>query len=377
MTEISNSTIPETIGAVSARRIGFVDGFRGIAILLVLGYHYFHRWAGRGYYPYGDVLADFPLFAIGHYGVQLFFAVSGFVIAMTLERTGSFAEFAVKRFARLWPAMLVCSCISFAFLKWQPIYFPQSPKNFVSSLTFLSGDVVWYRLFPGFNSGWIDGAYWSLFVEVRFYALAATCYYLSGSRFRQVFAVGSACAVSMYCLASLYQLPGVAKLLSDVAIPQHLPWFLLGLSMYERWSGNYGKSNQTLGISMLCIVLIASADTTWPDVITFIMVATAFLACLKFDAVNRIFSASWLTFVGICSYSLYLLHQNVGVTLISLIASRLSLGQNASLIVPFAVAAGMLLVASLLYRFWEHPMNKLIVKRSRLRQTRKIQEQGA
>lgn len=159
------------VKTIANDRIAFLDGFRGIAILLVIGYHYFSRFArdGRSIYPYNDVLASPIIFSHGFYGVMLFFAVSGFVIAMTLERTQGFIEFVARRFARLWPTMLLCSVITWCVLWAWPIYWQKNLIDFLPSLTFLDGNLLWGKLSPRLKSDWIDGVYWTLFVEVRFY----------------------------------------------------------------------------------------------------------------------------------------------------------------------------------------------------------------
>src|SRR5258708_8881502 len=77
----------EPMGA--SDRIETLDGLRAVAVLGVVLYHYFVRFAATGggpaLYPYANVYAEFPIAKYGFMGVQLFFVVSGFVIAMTLE----------------------------------------------------------------------------------------------------------------------------------------------------------------------------------------------------------------------------------------------------------------------------------------------------
>ena len=72
-------------------RIEYLDGQRGLAILLVVLFHAYARWPER--VPYHDAYANIPVFAYGWVGVELFFLVSGFVILMTLERCSSAGEF--------------------------------------------------------------------------------------------------------------------------------------------------------------------------------------------------------------------------------------------------------------------------------------------
>ena len=103
-------------------RILFLDGLRCIAILAVIPFHYFSRWTPPEYYenlyPYGNVFS--PLFRYGFYGVNLFFVVSGFVITLTLYKCSSPFEFGVRRIARLWPSMALCSLITLLLIRIIP-----------------------------------------------------------------------------------------------------------------------------------------------------------------------------------------------------------------------------------------------------------------
>src|SRR5690606_8749798 len=128
-----------------------------------------------------------------------------------------------------------------------------------------SGSVVWHRIFPGLNSGWIDGAYWSLFVEVRFYLLAAVCYFSGRAAFWRLFPILATMAVVAYSLAGLLQYPEIATNIGDATIAPYLPWFVLGLSMYCRWRGDVRTANLSLGHSLLSTILIASTDSLWSN----------------------------------------------------------------------------------------------------------------
>ena len=46
----------------------------------------------------------------GHFGVELFFIISGFVILMTIERLKTVRDFAIARVTRLMPAFLAPWC---------------------------------------------------------------------------------------------------------------------------------------------------------------------------------------------------------------------------------------------------------------------------
>lgn len=103
------------LGSGDNSRIEFLDGLRCFAILGVLLFHYFSRWTPPWYpenlYPYSSVLSR--LLSRGGYGVNHFFIISGFVITLTLFKCDNFSEFFIRRFCRLFPAMLLCSVVTF------------------------------------------------------------------------------------------------------------------------------------------------------------------------------------------------------------------------------------------------------------------------
>ncbi|WP_419946552.1 acyltransferase family protein [Candidatus Poriferisodalis sp.] len=81
------------------RRIPALDGLRALAIAMVVGYH-----------------VDSAVVPAGHYGVILFFVLSGYVVTSSLcterDRTGriSLGSFYRKRALRLLPALVAVSC---------------------------------------------------------------------------------------------------------------------------------------------------------------------------------------------------------------------------------------------------------------------------
>lgn len=153
-------------------RIPALDGLRGVAIIAVLAFHFYYSAmpprTAINFYPYnlGETILQY-----GRYGVELFFIISGFVISMTLHRCDSLREFAVKRFARLWPSMVLCSVLTFLAMKvWSgPQIQPNLLRNFLPSWTFL--DPQLFTALTGERFYWMDRAYWSLFVEVRFLSM--------------------------------------------------------------------------------------------------------------------------------------------------------------------------------------------------------------
>ena len=125
------------------KRIAILDGFRALAILSVLFYHFFSRWTPpinkTSLYPYSN---GYNYFQYGYLGVNFFFIISGFVIFFTLENTVNFTSFWKKRSIRLLPPIITATLITFIlFILFDHLnIFPSSHevKNFIPSITFIS-----------------------------------------------------------------------------------------------------------------------------------------------------------------------------------------------------------------------------------------------
>jgi peptidoglycan/LPS O-acetylase OafA/YrhL len=154
--------MPQTI--VKNTRVNEIDLLRFLAVMAVVIHHY----AFRGYAADDMSVMPYPLLApiaqYGYLGVHLFFTISGFVILMTAG-SGDLRKFIVSRIARLYPAFWVCCTITFiATLIIGGTHYHATVTQYLANMTMLSG-------FIGVES--IEGAYWSLFIEMQFYAFVA------------------------------------------------------------------------------------------------------------------------------------------------------------------------------------------------------------
>jgi peptidoglycan/LPS O-acetylase OafA/YrhL len=96
--------------------------------------------------------------------------------------------------------------------------------------------------------------------------------------------------------------------------------------------------------------------------VVFPLVASLLLAPAKLAFFARWLAHPVLAGVGVASYSLYLLHQRAGLTVISVLAEQLGLKGPASLDVSILVAAATVAIAKVIFRFWETPLNRRIVR---------------
>jgi len=337
------------------QRIEFLDGLRGLAIVLVMLFHAYARWPDR--VPYGAAYAGVPPLRYGWLGVELFFLISGFVIFLTLEKTRNFPDFMTRRWLRLFPAMLICSAIVFASA---PLL-PERP----------AGLPHWRDLLPGLSLiepswwGWLlespqdvlEGAFWSLFVEVRFYAVAGCLYFWLG-RDRTIAAIAMLFGVALayrvlhdvFPVARLHWL----KLYVEITGAQYFGWFAAGALYYEY--AVHGR-RATLCQAVACAVL-AALSTWYVDrgdnagaIAAALLVVLVFSLAVCTRRVRAALSIRPLLWLGFVSYPLYLMHEN------ALIACIIGLGRAApwlpAPLLPVAPALALLALAWLVARYAE------------------------
>ncbi|HEV7253642.1 MAG TPA: acyltransferase family protein [Mesorhizobium sp.] len=144
------------------QRLLNLDLLRLASALLVVLFHFGFRMGitGEGGGTGFPELAPFAMW--GHVGLLIFFAISGYVIAMSAENRSAF-DFAVGRTARLWPTFVVCASVTALVLLWWPVA-GIAPPTFAQWLAHLA--IVSRALGQPF----LDGAYWTIVYEIVFYA---------------------------------------------------------------------------------------------------------------------------------------------------------------------------------------------------------------
>lgn len=300
---------------------------RGIAILIVVAYHYFGRWtltAGEPLYPYGDAFARWPLAMDGQVGVDLFFMISGFVIFESLRRSSGPLSFAARRADRLVLPMVGLSLLAFCVLTLLPTpYFAVRLADFVPSWSLTSPN-LWRWLDP--QVSWVDPAYWTLFIEVRFYALLALLWFGLGRSEIRATAVLSATALAAVMAESAVLAQGqtgLSEALDLLLFPAHICLFACG-ALYNRLYRGKATSWEKVALAVLGIVGAARVIGA-PDDIALFANLVVWLALFHLGFLllaRRSPLTGWLRWrplagVGLISYSLYLVHQGLGLALIS------------------------------------------------------------
>lgn len=145
------------------KRIALIDYARFVAAMSVMAYHYLFNGILNGKISSLRHHSDVAFLAkYGYLGVDLFFMISGYVIFFSaVNRTPE--KFAVNRVVRLYPAFIVAVFFtSFFSMFWGGNQMSVSLLQVIANLTMMA---------PSFGQPFIDGVYWTLLYEIRFYAL--------------------------------------------------------------------------------------------------------------------------------------------------------------------------------------------------------------
>jgi len=316
------------------KRFQELDALRGLAAAWVMLFHYTNKHT-QLYGPPGrlpSVIVD------GDAGVHLFFAISGFVILMTLQASHDRIGFLVSRFSRLypayWAAMLATAAVGLlAPLPGQQVTVSQLAVNLTMTQSYLSMPPI-------------DPVYWSLGYELGFYAVMYALFLAGG--LRHILIVGS-------LWLGLALLHNGAIRIWDIGLPYRLavllvlPYahlFVAGIALHELWSGRRG-----LAVWLLLAACLASAPLIqgWHDA-TYMLVA---LPVFLLAVLGRLPMLRWgpLLWLGSISYTLYLTHNLLGQRLILFLE-----GKGVHPVASVAIAiAGALLLAEAISRFVERP----------------------
>lgn len=316
------------------QRIAILDSFRFIAISFVILYHFYPPKIlyslNPQIYNYQD---GYSFLDYGYFGVHFFFIISGFVIASTLHKTNTLLIFLKKRLIRLIPSMFVCSFLTYVFCLAfdSDNLFPRSHSfsNFLFSTSFVSPLIIENDFFRyiGLKLNYVNGSYWSLWPEIQFYALASIIYYYDSKKFFSKFAIVATVIAIIHLLISsdiIFSFLNISRnsrimaTLSKLDIvfnlSTYIPWFLAGICFYQlKFKLNPKASIIFLVVSILFIVNTANNLNALFIIIAMISIFLIFVFNPKFLSIleNRFFVS-----LGMSSYTLYLIHSNIGLVLL-------------------------------------------------------------
>ena len=350
----------------NTERFMFVHLLRGLASLLVVWSHLSGFWLlenGRSSALqdlwYQLIARPFHVFQNGgHLGVVLFFLISGYIITHTSLRE-SRREFAIKRTMRIFPPLAIATVVAAVLLGVAAVTGTRligtnsgTPLEWVASLFLLDGFISDARIMD---------VTWTLVIELLFYTI--TLITMGLTRRSPVSATWVMTAVWLAVFVASTSLPFVSATINS-ALPVYLAFLLAGRAIYLWHSGRAGALSAAVLTSSHLVVYMVFTETLSPGfllapggwvglepLVTYAYALLIFLGCLVW-APSRL----WAPFrvLGDISYSLYLLHLPVGITVLNLL-DLLGVPETINTLIAIAVS---LVVAYAMYRLVETPSQR-------------------
>jgi peptidoglycan/LPS O-acetylase OafA/YrhL len=363
---------PATAQAPGAKaHVPALDGVRGIAILLVIFYHF-----ASSLEVLGVTSPLFAPFAFGWCGVDVFFALSGFLITGILLDTKAspnyFKAFYARRILRIFPlyygALAVTFLLRAAFPDagiWGSHSGLWAPGSFVWPALFLQNAAIFIR---GADATGVMAHYWSLAVEEHFYLVWPLLIWLLSRRWAMIVAM-LAIAISIVARAVLLHrgmdtdpIFGLTPLRMDGLAVGALAAMLIRSHDIHRMMRPaaltlVGAATVLIGIFLIRGTTDQSDPAIWIASYPLVSVCTAATLILSCSGgwLARLLSASVLRWFGKYSYGLYVWHPIVGMLLFHSRLSPVPSDASPALIITITlcVFALDLLVAWASFQLWE------------------------
>ena len=297
-------------------------------------------------------LAVFAQMLSSEVAVRSFFVVSGFLIFKSFEESSTAGSYFAKRLRRIYPAYCFVICFSavvgvfLSSLAWQD-YFGMGFIQYIAAnlvfLNFLRPDLP--GLFSQNTLTAVNGALWTLKIEVMFYLLVPLMVWAM-RRFGYLLVLIALYALSvLYCelLGALAQRTGSA-LYQEIQrqLPGQLAYFLAGALVYY-----YLPIFRKFGGRLAVLATLAFALRTW---LPWALVEPLALATLVIYVACVAPCAGNFGRHGDFSFGIYILHFPVLQTMVSM-----GWFKGGALAALFAATAVLLLLAVVLWKFVEQP----------------------
>ena len=332
------------------QRIPELDALRGIACLMVI---LFHFTCERPQAPFG--------FQIGTTGVDLFFIISGFVIVMSLQRVSKTSEFVFNRLSRLYPTYWTAVTLSFILISIEQN--KMQLKDYFGNMTMFQ----FYFRIPD-----IDGHYWTMIVEMIFYAAIALLFYFKWFKHLNLICLTLSILVVVitHCGSDVTQLK---KIISFIPLLQFIPLFFAGSIFYKIYTVKT-KLLENYLIILFCLICqlslfdYAGRSKGSIDLFEYIIILTLFFGVFVLLVNNKLkFIVNKVTiFIGKISFALYLIHYRISIDfIIPYLTEKLHVHfWIASLLFALPIS---IFIASVITFYIEIPINKklrkLLIKR--------------
>jgi len=354
----------------------FLDGIRGIAILWVFAYHAMGSAYGWNHFPWKGLIRDFHeptllllLFPInfGILGVAIFFVVSGFCIHISNSRTAnrSWKYFYFRRFFRIYPAYLTALLVFIFIWPWHHF----SPLAIIRQLFMHLLAIHNLDLSSKYS---INPSFWSIGAEIQLYLIYPLL--LLFVKFigwkRTLFAL----LIVETLLHSLNLENDASRWHYALINSPFSYWFSWAIGAYLAELYLTGKTSAFSRLNFILILALSISTLVLRPLFSYSFTFFSFLTAIF---IAKLIDQSWtlpsamplackpllrhLSFIGMISYSLYLVHQPIINSIPSFLFShfRKESTNTGILLLSFSLYPIIVLISWFSFKFIEIPCIRL------------------
>jgi peptidoglycan/LPS O-acetylase OafA/YrhL len=214
-----------------------INGFRGFAAIFVLLFHYTFLLNPNLKFGF--------LFHYGYMGVSLFFIISGFLITDSIYSNSS-KSFVIKRIFRLYPVYWISIFLTII------TYYISSQFPSYLDIKVVVFNLSMFQRFFGVKD--IDGAYWTLAVELIFYFILILIKYFN--RLNNLFNIFLFLILIIFILNLIFKIYFPENFMANKVIKQlsYFHLFLAGIVFRSIFKNNV-VSNKNLFILILVLII--------------------------------------------------------------------------------------------------------------------------
>jgi peptidoglycan/LPS O-acetylase OafA/YrhL len=319
--------------AAGTSRFEVLDSLRGVCACMIVLLHF--KTAG--------MISQARIVENGHLFVDFFFVLSGFVIAASygdrLAQGFSIGKFLGLRFGRIYPLHIV---ILLGFVLFELIFATgalggadRQPFQQPNDVRSLIASIFLVQTFVGPDATFWNGPSWSIAVEMWTYLVFAVMFrWLRWMIVPVALILAAACAFYLYGLTDRY-----LNVFHDGAFARCLYGFGLGVVAFNAhralrgrsFSAGPGTVLEVLVVAVTIAMIIAAGSSPLSLLMPWVFFAAILIFAQQRGLVSRLLLMRPFVFVGMLSYSIYMVHAFLQYRLVNVLAliGKLSHGRLA------------------------------------------------
>lgn len=302
----------------------------------------------------------------GNYGVQIFFVISGFILALPFARKHfgisqgpKLKSYFFRRLSRLEPTYIINLSVIFIVI----VYFGGMSTSIIAPNFFASLFYMHNQIFSEVSR--ISDVTWSLEVEVQFYILApllSSVFIIANKHIRRLVII---CSIIVFSAMSTYTNPRLS-----LSLINFLHYFLCGFLLADifllEWKEAPEKSfyGDIAGVGGTVLFFCFLFEVVQVKILLPFSILLIFVSVFKGRVFNYIFTKRVLVVIGGMCYTIYLYHNLIiSLVLPRLISSFPRLAGGEDVLSGFGLIAIVMfpiiiIISSILFALFERPFMK-------------------